>query len=92
MVGHVLVEFPLGYHFGALVGTDSRDVALPLGVLVGQEVVDQILPDRLLQTGVGLQLAERLAITPNLQFISNPALNPDADSIWLFGLRMRLAL
>ncbi len=39
-----------------------------------------------------LQLADELAITPSLEYIRNPALNPDQDAVWLFGLRARLAL
>ncbi|MCP4259965.1 MAG: carbohydrate porin [Planctomycetes bacterium] len=38
------------------------------------------------------QLAEQLAITPDLQLLINPALNPNEDQIWVFGLRARLAL
>ena len=38
------------------------------------------------------QLGEQLAITPDLQWIIDPALNPDEDSIWIFGLRARLSL
>ena len=38
------------------------------------------------------QLGERFAVTPDLQYFINPALNPDQSSIWLFGLRARLAL
>jgi len=38
------------------------------------------------------QLGEQLAVTPDLQLMINPALNPDQSSIWLFGLRARLAL
>ena len=37
------------------------------------------------------QLTREIAITPNIQFIKDPALNPDEDSLWLFGLRARLA-
>jgi len=39
-----------------------------------------------------LQLTQNLAITPDVQLIINPALNPDESSIWVFGLRARLAL
>ena len=50
------------------------------------------LPD---QTTVELyyriQMWEELAITPDIQYIRNPALNPDASSTWVFGLRARLA-
>jgi porin len=31
-----------------------------------------------------------LAITPDLQYISNPSLNPEVDSLWVAGLRARL--
>jgi porin len=39
-----------------------------------------------------LQLAEQLAITPDLQMLINPSNNPDHDSIWVYGIRARLAL
>jgi porin len=39
-----------------------------------------------------LQLTKELAITPDLQFVINPALNPDRDNAWVLGLRARLAL
>jgi porin len=39
-----------------------------------------------------LQVTQELAITPNIELLIDPALNPDADSIWAFGLRARLAL
>jgi porin len=38
------------------------------------------------------QLAEQLAITPDLQLLVNPANNPQADRVWVFGVRARLAL
>ena len=37
-----------------------------------------------------LQLAQNLAVTPDVQLIIDPALNPDEDVIWVFGLRGRL--
>ena len=39
-----------------------------------------------------VQLSENFAITPDLQFIDSPALSPDEDSIWVLGMRLRLAL
>jgi len=39
-----------------------------------------------------MQVSTRLAITPDIQFIINPALNPDASSVFLWGVRARLAL
>jgi porin len=38
-----------------------------------------------------VQLFDRLAITPDVQVIKNPAANPDEDLIWIAGLRARLA-
>lgn len=39
-----------------------------------------------------LNLGKQLAITPSVQLISNPALNPQDDFLAIFGLRTRLAL
>jgi porin len=39
-----------------------------------------------------LQVANELAITPDVQYIINPALNPDEKSAWVFGLRARMDL
>jgi porin len=38
------------------------------------------------------QISKAIAVTPDLQYLEDPALNPDADSIWVFGLRVRAAL
>jgi porin len=38
------------------------------------------------------QLTDNLAITPDIQFIVDPTLNPEEDRIWVLGLRARLAL
>ncbi len=39
-----------------------------------------------------IQISQSLAITPDVQLIVDPALNPDDDSIFVAGLRLRLAL
>jgi porin len=39
-----------------------------------------------------LQFSQNLAFTPSVQLLIDPALNPGEDQIWVFGLRMRLAL
>ena len=38
------------------------------------------------------QLTQQLAVTPSVEYIKNPALNPEDDSIWVIGVRARLAL
>lgn len=35
------------------------------------------------------RLFDRFEFTPDVQFISNPALDPTVDSLWIFGLRAR---
>ena len=39
-----------------------------------------------------LQITKEIAITPDIQYVIDPALNPDKSSIWYFGLRSRIAL
>ncbi len=38
-----------------------------------------------------LQLTREISITPDVQLLINPALNPKKDTIWVFGLRSRFA-
>ena len=38
-----------------------------------------------------LQAFPHITITPDLQLLMNPALNPDQDHIWIAGLRVRLS-
>jgi porin len=38
-----------------------------------------------------IQLFRELAITPDVQYIRDPALNPEVSSMWVLGLRARLA-
>jgi porin len=35
------------------------------------------------------QISKAFAVTPDVQYIKNPALNADAASLWVFGLRVR---
>jgi porin len=38
------------------------------------------------------QLTRELALTPSIQYINNPALNPTTNHLWAFGLRVRVVL
>lgn len=38
------------------------------------------------------QLTKEIAVTPSIQYINSPALNPDEDNLWAYGLRVRVAL
>ena len=35
------------------------------------------------------QISKGIAVTPDLQYIKNPALDPGTSSIWVFGIRVR---
>ena len=39
-----------------------------------------------------LQVTDQFALTPDIQYLVDPAQNPTEDSLWIFGLRARLAL
>jgi len=39
-----------------------------------------------------IQVTNEIAITPDIQYLMNPALNPLENSIWVFGLRLRISL
>ena len=81
-VGTGYTTDPSRYVFG--IGLNwSRPNKATFGASLG----DQFTSEMFLQ----LQLTETLAVTPSLQIISNPALNPDDDTIALFGLRVRAA-
>ena len=38
------------------------------------------------------QLTKEVAVTPSIQYIKDPALNHKEDSLWAYGLRVRVAL
>jgi len=60
----------------------------PNSTVLGSDLDDQYAIEAFFRW----QLMKELAVTPNVQFLINPALNPDKDNIWVFGLRARLAL
>ncbi len=40
----------------------------------------------------GWFVGPQFAVTPDLQYLINPANNPDEKSIWVFGVRARVSL
>jgi porin len=78
----------LGYHWG------SNNSLLGLGFNWGQPNEDTFGPglDDQYTTELfcRLQVMRNLQITPDIQYIINPALNPEANHSWIFGLRARL--
>jgi porin len=39
-----------------------------------------------------LQVTPQFALTPSIEYIDNPALNPENGSLWVLGIRARMAL
>jgi porin len=39
-----------------------------------------------------IPVTQQIAITPSIEYLKDPALNPEHDSIWIAGVRVRLAL
>lgn len=57
------------------------------------EPVDQRLSSQTtVEAFLKIQLAQNIAITPSLQMLINPALNPQQDTIQIYGLRLRVTL
>jgi porin len=39
-----------------------------------------------------IPVTQQIALTPSIEYLKDPALNPEDDSLWVIGLRARLAL
>jgi hypothetical protein len=73
----------------AALGVDGRqagDLILAAGVLPEPFQREQVNTEGFYR----FHLTPNLAITPDRQYISNPSLNPDVDTLWVAGLRARL--
>jgi porin len=81
-----------GVGYNAFGGRDQLGVAVNWGEpnedSFGPGLDDQFV----FETYYRWQLTEQFAITPDIQYLKDPALNPEHDSLWVFGLRGRLAL
>jgi porin len=82
----------VGFGYNAFGGRDQLGVAINWGEpnedSFGPGLDDQFV----FETYYRWQLTEQFAITPDIQYLKDPALNPEHDSLWVFGLRARLAL
>ena len=82
------VSAGLGYHWG------TNNSLLGLGFNWGQPNEDTFGPDLddqyTTELFCRLQVMKNLQITPDIQYIKNPALNPVDDDSWVFGVRARL--
>ena len=79
------VSAGVGYYFRER--ADLAAVGVSWGRPSGTDIDDQFTVEAFYR----LQLLESMALTPSVQFLINPAANPDADVVTLFGLRWRVA-
>lgn len=59
----------------------------PNDALFGSGLDDQFT----IETYYRLQVTRELAITPSIQMLIDPALNPEKSTLWVFGIRARVA-
>lgn len=80
--------FTLGLTYKLNNRTDDMGVAVNWGNPAASGLNDQYTTEIFYK----LQLAQNLAITPSVQWLKDPALNPTKDSIIIVGFRFRLTL
>jgi porin len=80
----------LGYYFPS--STDQLSVGFgwgkPSKSTFGENLRDQVT----MELYYRLRLLKALSITPDIQFIINPALNPDKNFMTVFGIRLRASI
>ena len=90
--GGTLLQKSLSFGLGYNIKGDQLGVAANWG----QPNEDSFGPDldnqMVFEAYYRWQLTEQFAITPDIQYLIDPALNTEHDSLWVFGLRGRLAL
>jgi len=78
----------LGYHWG------ENNSLLGLGLNWSEPNEDTLGPNLddqyTVEFFVRLQVTQDFQLTPDIQYIRNPALNPEADESWVAGLRARV--
>ncbi len=86
--GAALLDGSVSVGFGRYFDNSSN--LLGFGVGWGSPAQDGLEDQVTTELFYRLQLAQNLALTPDIQVIFNPALNPDQDAIAVFGIRTRL--
>jgi len=76
--------------FGRLL--DRRTDVLGVGLNWGDPLGAGLENQTTLEVFYRFQIAQNLALTPSIQYLKNPALNPTEDEIWVAGIRLRITL
>ena len=75
---------------GAMYYLASRSDLVGLGVNWGDPSDDSLDEQVSTELFYRFQLAQNLAITPSVQWLIDPAMNPDDDHLAIFGLRAQV--
>jgi len=78
------VSIGIGYHI-----KEHRDL-LGAGISWGKPSANDLEDQYTAEFFYRLQVARNFAVTPDVQLIINPALNPDENALAVFGLRARM--
>jgi porin len=69
-----------------------RSDVIGLSVNHGSPPDDSLRDQTTIEAFWRFQFSQGLAITPSVQLLLDPALNPNEDTIWVWSLRFRLNL
>ena len=84
-------SFSAGFAYQTIPGGNQLGVAYNWGEPNTSSWGEGLDDQHTLEAFYRIQLWKEFALTPDIQYIRNPALNPEDDSLWVFGLRGRLA-
>jgi porin len=79
-------SFTLGFIKKFLVRSDL----VGIGFNWGDPATEALREQKTIEAFWRFQFAQNFAITPSIQWLIDPALNPERDEVGLFGLRLRL--
>jgi porin len=82
----------LGFGYNTFDGRDQLGIAVNWGQPNESSFGPGLEDQYVFEAYYRWQLSEQFALTPDIQYLVDPALNPDQDSLWIVGLRGRLAL
>ncbi len=82
----------LGFGYNTFGGRDQLGMAFNWGEPNENSFGTGLKDQKVYEVYYRYQITQQLAITPDIQFILDPALNPTHDELWVLGLRLRLAL
>ncbi|MGI9240024.1 MAG: carbohydrate porin [Verrucomicrobiales bacterium] len=74
---------------GVLRGFENSSDQLGIGANWGDPSDESLLEQTSAETFYRFHLSQNLAITPSVQWINDPALNPEGGQYWVFGMRAR---